>query len=137
MQISEPDKTFMQRAIELAQKGMDSNQGGPFGAVIVKDGKIVGEGNNQVTSTNDPTAHAEVVAIAQIHVHDREAVRIFVRERAQQDRVGHAEDGGAGADAQGNGGDGGDGEDRAAAERPPGQREIPQQHDASSVRGSV
>lgn len=54
---------FMRAAIELAQKGMDHNEGGPFGAVIVKDGEIVGRGNNQVTSTNDPTAHAEVVAI--------------------------------------------------------------------------
>lgn len=54
---------FMKRAIELAQKGMDNNHGGPFGAVVVKDGQIIGEGNNRVTSTNDPTAHAEVVAI--------------------------------------------------------------------------
>ena len=53
----------MRAAIELAQKGMTNNDGGPFGAVIVKDGEIVGRGNNQVTSTNDPTAHAEVVAI--------------------------------------------------------------------------
>ncbi len=53
----------MRRAIGLAQKGIDSNSGGPFGAVVVKEGKIVGEGCNQVTSTNDPTAHAEVVAI--------------------------------------------------------------------------
>jgi len=42
---------------------METNDGGPFGCVIVKDGRIVGEGNNRVTSTNDPTAHAEVVAI--------------------------------------------------------------------------
>jgi len=42
---------------------MNSNEGGPFGAVVVKDDKIIGEGNNAVTSTNDPTAHAEVVAI--------------------------------------------------------------------------
>lgn len=42
---------------------MQNDQGGPFGAVIVKDGKIIAEGWNQVTSTNDPTAHAEVVAI--------------------------------------------------------------------------
>lgn len=42
---------------------MRANAGGPFGAVIVKNGKIIGEGWNQVTSTNDPTAHAEVVAI--------------------------------------------------------------------------
>lgn len=54
---------FMLRAIELSKIGMESGKGGPFGCVIVKDGKIVGEGNNQVTSTNDPTAHAEVVAI--------------------------------------------------------------------------
>ncbi len=53
----------MRRAISLAQKGIDSNSGGPFGAVVVKEGEIVGEGCNQVTSTNDPTAHAEVVAI--------------------------------------------------------------------------
>lgn len=58
-------KKFMQRAIDLAQKGVDSNAGGPFGAVVVKDGEIVGEGCNSVTSTNDPTAHAEVIAIRQ------------------------------------------------------------------------
>jgi tRNA(Arg) A34 adenosine deaminase TadA len=54
---------FMMRAIELSKNGLESGQGGPFGCVIVKDGKIIGEGNNQVTSTNDPTAHAEMVAI--------------------------------------------------------------------------
>jgi guanine deaminase len=54
---------FMLRAIELSKIGMQGGKGGPFGCVIVKDGKIVGEGYNQVTSTNDPTAHAEVVAI--------------------------------------------------------------------------
>lgn len=53
----------MRRAISLAQRGIDAGAGGPFGAVVVKDGEIVGEGCNQVTSTNDPTAHAEVVAI--------------------------------------------------------------------------
>lgn len=57
------DKQFMKRAIELAQEGMNSNAGGPFGAVVVKDGKIIAEGFNRVTSTNDPTAHAEVTAI--------------------------------------------------------------------------
>lgn len=57
------ENVFMQRAIELSQLGMQRGEGGPFGCVIVKDGKIVGEGNNQVTSANDPTAHAEVVAI--------------------------------------------------------------------------
>ncbi|MEP7212917.1 MAG: nucleoside deaminase [Acidobacteriota bacterium] len=60
---SEQDKTFMARAVELAREGADRNDGGPFGCVIVKDGSIVGEGCNQVTSTNDPTAHAEIVAI--------------------------------------------------------------------------
>lgn len=53
----------MRRAIVLAQDGIDAGAGGPFGAVVVKGGAIIGEGCNQVTSTNDPTAHAEVVAI--------------------------------------------------------------------------
>lgn len=53
----------MKRAIELSREHMQAGEGGPFGAVIVVDGKIVGEGWNQVTSTNDPTAHAEVTAI--------------------------------------------------------------------------
>ena len=61
--MTEKDEQFMLRAIDLAQKGIDSNAGGPFGAVIVKNGEIIGEGFNKVTSTNDPTAHAEVVAI--------------------------------------------------------------------------
>ena len=61
--MTELDVQFMRRAIALAQKGIDQNEGGPFGCVIVRNGEIVGEGNNQVTSTNDPTAHAEVVAI--------------------------------------------------------------------------
>ena len=54
---------FMKRAIELSKMALQTGKGGPFGCVIVKDGTIVGEGHNQVTSTNDPTAHAEVVAI--------------------------------------------------------------------------
>ncbi|WP_299454887.1 nucleoside deaminase [uncultured Microscilla sp.] len=54
---------FINRAIELATQGMDSNSGGPFGAVVVKNGEIIAEGHNRVTSTQDPTAHAEVVAI--------------------------------------------------------------------------
>ncbi len=61
--MNEKDEKFMRRAVELAQQGIDANAGGPFGAVIVKNGEIVGEGFNQVTSTNDPTAHAEVIAI--------------------------------------------------------------------------
>lgn len=54
---------FMKAAIDLAREGLSANKGGPFGCVIVKDGKIVGKGSNKVTSSNDPTAHAEVVAI--------------------------------------------------------------------------
>ncbi len=53
----------MQMAITLATGNVLSGRGGPFGAVIVKDGEVVATGANQVTSTNDPTAHAEVVAI--------------------------------------------------------------------------
>ncbi len=54
---------MMKLAVDLSRHGMLHKKGGPFGAVIVKYGKIVGEGYNEVTSTNDPTAHAEVVAI--------------------------------------------------------------------------
>ena len=53
----------MREAIRLAKEGMSRGLGGPFGAVVVKEGRVVGRGNNQVTSTNDPTAHAEVMAI--------------------------------------------------------------------------
>lgn len=53
----------MREAIRLSIQMMRRGKGGPFGAVVVKDGKIVGRGCNQVTSTNDPTAHAEIVAI--------------------------------------------------------------------------
>lgn len=61
--MTEDDKRFMQRAIELAREGIDGNEGGPFGCVVVRDGEIIGEGNNRVTSANDPTAHAEIIAI--------------------------------------------------------------------------
>lgn len=57
------EEDFMRRAIQLSEEMMLENNGGPFGAVIVKDGEIIAEGYNQVTSTNDPTAHAEIVAI--------------------------------------------------------------------------
>ncbi len=57
------EEKFMLEAIALSQNGINQNHGGPFGCVIVKGDKIVGRGNNKVTSTNDPTAHAEVVAI--------------------------------------------------------------------------
>ncbi|MHC4813557.1 MAG: nucleoside deaminase [Planctomycetota bacterium] len=55
--------SYLEQAIELANQGVDANSGGPFGAVVVLDGRVVGSGCNQVTSANDPTAHAEVVAI--------------------------------------------------------------------------
>ena len=61
--MTKDDIQFMKRAIALAQEGMNSNAGGPFGAVVVKNGKIIAEGFNRVTSTNDPTAHTEVTAI--------------------------------------------------------------------------
>lgn len=54
---------FLREAIRLSIEKMEANEGGPFGAVVVRDGEIVGRGWNRVTSTNDPTAHAEVVAI--------------------------------------------------------------------------
>ncbi len=57
------DNSFMARAIQLSLDNVLSGQGGPFGAVIVKDGNLIAEGVNQVTSHNDATAHAEVVAI--------------------------------------------------------------------------
>lgn len=56
---------FMRAAAALAEKNVADGTGGPFGAVIVRDGEIIGEGTNRVTSSNDPTAHAEVVAIRQ------------------------------------------------------------------------
>ena len=63
---------FMKKAIEEAEKGIAVRDGGPFGAVIVKDNKIIAFGHNKVISSNDPTAHAEIVAI-------REASRILQR----------------------------------------------------------
>lgn len=57
------EKRFMERAIELARDGMKKNHGGPFGCVVVKNGSIIAEGRNRVISDNDPTAHAEIIAI--------------------------------------------------------------------------
>lgn len=54
---------FMREALALAYEGMNGGHGGPFGAVIVRDGKIIGSGHNRVLSATDPTAHAEVTAI--------------------------------------------------------------------------
>ncbi len=59
----EEKRLHMKKAIKLAFTNVKENKGGPFGAVIVKDGEIIGKGCNLVTQTNDPTAHAEIVAI--------------------------------------------------------------------------
>ncbi len=61
--MTDPRLKFMQLAIDKAREGMNSGAGGPFGCVIVKDGQVIASGFNTVTSSNDPTAHAEVVAI--------------------------------------------------------------------------
>ena len=58
-----PDDQFLARAIELARQGSASGEGGPFGAVIVRDGRIIAEGWNRVVASRDPTAHAEIGAI--------------------------------------------------------------------------
>jgi tRNA(Arg) A34 adenosine deaminase TadA len=58
-----PDDIFLARAIELARQGSECGEGGPFGAVIVHQGKIIGEDWNRVIASNDPTAHAEMGAI--------------------------------------------------------------------------
>jgi guanine deaminase len=57
------DSRLMRQAIELSRKGMQANDGGPFGAVIVRHGEVIATGNNQVASALDPTMHAEIVAI--------------------------------------------------------------------------
>jgi guanine deaminase len=54
---------FLRQAIRLSSEKMEANEGGPFGAVVVRNGQVVGRGWNRVTSTNDPTAHSEVEAI--------------------------------------------------------------------------
>src|SRR5690554_5349087 len=56
-------REFMEYAIDLSREGMNAGKGGPFGCIIVKNGTIVGKGYNSVSSTNDPTAHAEIMAI--------------------------------------------------------------------------
>jgi guanine deaminase len=61
--ITTADKVFLQQAIALARRGIEDGKGGPFGCVVVRDGEVIGKGCNEVTSTNDPTAHAEMVAI--------------------------------------------------------------------------
>ena len=82
MKMTDQDMHFLRQAIELAEEGMRRGDGGPFGAVIVKDNQVVGSGWNQVLKTNDPTAHAEVVAIrsACTNLHDYwlEGCRMYV-----------------------------------------------------------
>lgn len=63
MSLSADDRRHLARAVALSRERMAAGEGGPFGAVIVRHGQVLAEGWNQVTSTNDPTAHAEVVAI--------------------------------------------------------------------------
>ena len=58
-----PDPKFMRMAIDLATENVHTGRGGPFGAVVVRDGEVIAAAANSVTSTNDPTAHAEVNAI--------------------------------------------------------------------------
>jgi tRNA(Arg) A34 adenosine deaminase TadA len=63
MVMDKREQQFMQAAIDLARHGMNNGVGGPFGCIVVKDDTIVGRGCNSVASLNDPTAHAEVMAI--------------------------------------------------------------------------
>ncbi|HKK79173.1 MAG TPA: nucleoside deaminase, partial [Phaeodactylibacter sp.] len=57
------DRDFMEQAIRLAREGMEAGMGGPFGAVVVWKGQVIGQGQNRVLADGDPTAHAEMVAI--------------------------------------------------------------------------
>ena len=61
--VGDTDRVYLMRAVDLAAEQVGSRRGGPFGSVIVKSGAIIAEGGNEVTSGNDPTAHAEIVAI--------------------------------------------------------------------------
>jgi tRNA(Arg) A34 adenosine deaminase TadA len=60
---ADPHRAFMRHAVRLSAERMREGAGGPFGAIVVKEGVVVGEGWNSVTSSNDPTAHAEIMAI--------------------------------------------------------------------------
>jgi guanine deaminase len=72
---------FLEKAIELAMENVHSGRGGPFGAVIVRAGVVIAEAANMVTATNDPTAHAEIVAIrsacASLHTFDLHGCEIY------------------------------------------------------------
>lgn len=73
--------TFLKEAIDLGYQGVSRNEGGPFGSIVVKNGEIVGRGNNRVLLLNDPTAHAEVVAIrdacTQLNTHQLTGCTIY------------------------------------------------------------
>jgi guanine deaminase len=75
------ENRFLERAIELAVENVRTGRGGPFGAVIVRDGAMMAEAANTVTATNDPTAHAEIVAIrracASLHTFDLHGCEIY------------------------------------------------------------
>lgn len=75
------EEKFMNEAILLSEQGVENGEGGPFGCVIVKENKIIGRGNNKVISTNDPTAHAEIIAIRNacknLQSHQLEGCEIF------------------------------------------------------------
>ncbi|WP_297493431.1 nucleoside deaminase [Acidocella sp.] len=126
---------FMRRAIQLAYEGVRGGHGGPFGAVIVKDGQVVGEGHNRVLSANDPTAHAEITAIraasANLASFDLSGTEIYVNGMpcpmcmaaifwARIGRVYYACDA---ADAESIGFD--DAEFYRQLEKPPAQRRVP------------
>jgi guanine deaminase len=68
----EKDLHYIELAIELARSGVIKNEGGPFGAIVVQGDRIIGTGSNRVVSTNDPTAHAEIIAIREAchHLND-------------------------------------------------------------------
>ncbi|MEW8505324.1 MAG: nucleoside deaminase [Candidatus Thiodiazotropha sp.] len=67
--VERQDEVFMTEALKLARQGIEQGDGGPFGAVVVLDGEIIGRGWNQVIKTNDPTAHAEILAIRDACTH--------------------------------------------------------------------
>ena len=77
------DNEYMQKAIEEAYEGIKKGDGGPFGAVIVKDGKIIASGHNMVLAHHDPTAHGEVTAIRaagqKLGTHDLSGTTLFLQ----------------------------------------------------------
>ena len=76
---------YMKRADELASENLMTNDGGPFGACIVRNGKIIGEGRNTVLRDNDPTAHAEVNAIrnacSKLGTHDLSGAAVYTSRK--------------------------------------------------------